>query len=185
MIELLRKTVATDNDRRKDNADKQPLFSKEHHPQAASIHKSQWAFVMDITVRENIAYQLQYLEFMVRLYNNYQVYLTIESLLCKDIIVTVGGIVEATLFDLIQSAKMKAGLEMGNRTDFTMLLGIAYHEYGFLDKDLWHFFHDLRKVRNNVHLKAADFNEHIAYTVDQANLCIQKLEEFRARLANL
>lgn len=184
-MELLRKTIAVGDDRRKDNADKRLIFSKERHPQAANIHKSQWAFVSDVTVRENIAYQLQYLEFMISLYNEYQVYLTIESLLCKDIIVTVGGIVEATLFDLIQSAKTTAGLEMGNRTDFTVLLGAGYHEYHFLDKDLWHFFHDLRKVRNNVHLKAADFNEHIAYTVDQANACIQKLEEFRVRLTKI
>lgn len=184
---LLRKTIAVGDDpsagsgrdRRQDNADKKALFAKEHRPQAATVHKNQWALVSDTMVRENIAYQMQYLEFMVNLYNEYQVYLTIESLLCKDIIVTVGGIVEAALFDLIQSALAKKGLPMGERTDFTVLLGQGYHDYGFLTKDLWHFFHNLRKVRNNVHLKAADFNEHTAYTVDQANECIKKLEEFR------
>jgi hypothetical protein len=126
---------------------------------------------------------MQYVEFMVLLYNDYQVYLTIESLLCKDTMVAIGGIVEAALFDGIQVARKKLGLEMGDRTDFTVLLGQAHHEYGLLSKELWHFFHDLRKVRNNVHLRAADFKEHNAYTIEQANECIEKLEEFRSALS--
>lgn len=178
-MELLRKTVKNSEDKRKDNSDKKELFAKERHPHPASFYKDEWAFIEDKGVRENIAYQLQYLEFMIRLYNDYQFYLTTESLLCKDIMVLVGGIVEAALFDLIQSAKHHAGLPMAGRTDFTILLGTAYHEYGFLDENLWHFFHNLRKVRNNVHLTAADFKEHTAYTVEQANECIKKLEEFR------
>ena len=179
----LHKTIAPGDDRRLDNADKKALFGKERRPQAAAVHKEQWAFVTDETVRDNIAYQMQYLEFMVNLYNEYQVYLTIESLLCKDIIVTVGGVVEAALFDLIETELSKKGLPMSERTDFTILLGQGYHEFGFLSKELWHFFHNLRKVRNYVHLKAADFNEHSAYTVDQANECLQKLEEFRVGIA--
>ena len=182
-MELLRKTVKNSEDKRKDNSDKKELFVKERHPHPASFYKDEWAFIEDKGVRENIAYQLQYLEFMIRLYNDYQFYLTTESLLCKDMMVLVGGIVEAALFDLIQSTKHAAGLPMAERTDFTILLGTAYHEYGFLDEKLWHFFHDLRKVRNNVHLTAADFKEHTAYTIEQANECIKKLEEFRNKIA--
>lgn len=181
-MELLRKTTSIAEDRRKDNADKKVLFTKERHPQTAVSYKEQWAFIEDITLRENIAYQMQYLEFMIYLYNDYQVYLTVESLLCKDIIVSVGGIIEAALFDMIQSKRKKISLAMDGRTDFTVLLGAAYHEYGLIDRDMWHFCHELRKTRNNVHLKAADFQEHIAYTVEQANECIQKLEEFRVGL---
>jgi|SRR3989338_6338773 len=184
-MELLRKTIIDSADRRKDNSDKKELFLKERHPHPANFYKDQWAFIEDKTVRENIAYQMQYLEFMVHLYNDYQMYLTIESLLCKDIIVTVGGIIEAALFDLISSARKKAGMDMGERTDFTVLLGQAYNEYGFLTKDLWHFCHELRKVRNLVHLKAADFQEHQAYTVEQANDCLNKLEEFRLNINKL
>jgi hypothetical protein len=183
-MELLRKAITDPSDHRNDNGDKKALFTKERHPQTAALYKEQWSFIEDKTLRENIAYQMQYLEFMVYLYNDYQVYLTIESLLCKDIIVSVGGVIEAALFDMIQSRKKKMGLEMDGRTDFTVLLGAAYHEYGLIDKNLWHFCHELRKIRNNVHLKAADFQEHTAYTVQQANDCIQKLEEFRARLSD-
>ncbi|MBU6414751.1 hypothetical protein KGQ34_00705 [Patescibacteria group bacterium] len=181
-MELLLKNVADPIDKRKDNSDKKELFSKKHHPQTANYFKDQWAFIEDKMVRENIAYQMQYLEFMVHLYNDYQIYLTIESLLCKDIIVTVGGIIEAALFDLIASARKKAGMGEAERTDFTVLLGQAYNEYGLIDKDMWHFCHELRKVRNLVHLKAADFREHVAYTPEQANDCIKKLEEFRLKL---
>ncbi len=183
-MELLRKTVLNLADKRKDNSDKKELFLKERHPHTANFYKDQWSFIEDVMVRENIAYQMQYLEFMVRLYNDYQIYLTVESLLCKDIIVTVGGIIEAALFDLIASARKKAGMEMGERTDFTVLLGQSYNEYGFIDKDMWHFCHELRKVRNLVHLKAADFQEHTAYTPEQANDCIKKLQEFRVKLTS-
>jgi len=182
-MELLRKSIIDSADKRKDNSDKKELFPKDRHPQAANFYKDQWSFVEDITVRENIAYQMQYLEFMVYLYNDYQIYLTIESLLCKDIIVTIGGVIEAAIFDLIASARKKAGMSPGDRTDFTVLLGQAYHDFGFIDKDMWHFCHELRKVRNFVHLKAADFQEHSAYNIEQANDCLRKLEEFRAKLA--
>ena len=181
IMELLKKTIVNTEDKRKENSDKKELFTKSRHPHPASFYKDQWAFIDDVAVRENISYQLQYLEFMIHLYNDYQLYLTIESLLCKDIIVLVGGIVEAALLDLIKSARMNSDLSMGARTDFTILLGQAYHEYGFLDESLWHFFHNLRKIRNNIHLTAADFQEHTAYTIEQANECIENLEMFRAR----
>jgi hypothetical protein len=181
-MELLQKTVVNSEDRRKDNSDKKELFAKERHPHTADFYKKEWSFIQDSAVRDNISYQLQYLEFMIRLYNDYQLYLTTESLLCKDIMVLTGGIIEAALFDLIHSAKQAACLPMIERTDFTVLLGTAFHEYGFLDKDLWHFFHNLRKVRNNVHLTAADFKEHTAYTIEQANEYVNKLEEFRKNI---
>lgn len=181
-MELLKKTILDSVDKRNENSDKKELFPKDRHPQTAAYYKEQWAFIEEMGVRENIAYQMQYLEFMVHLYNDYQIYLTIESLLCKDIIVTVGGIIEAALFDLIASAKKNAGLAMGERTDFTVLLGQAYNEYKFIDRDMWHFCHELRKTRNLVHLKAADFQEHTAYSPEEANEAIKKLEEFRMKL---
>jgi len=178
-MELLRKTVIDRNDHRNDNGDKKVLFKKDLHPHVAAFHREQWSFIEDETIKENIAYQMQYLEFMICLYNEYQIYLTVESLICKDIMVIVAGVVEAALFDLIELARKKMNMPMEDRTDFTTLLGMGYHEYGFLAKDQWHFFHDLRKVRNYVHLKAADFKEYAGYTVDEANECIKKLEEFR------
>lgn len=175
--------MASSEDPRQDNADKKALFDKEKHPQPASYHKDQWAFISDTALRENIAYQMQYLEFLINLYNEYQIYLTIESLLCKDILSTIGGIVEAALFDLISTAKTRAGMPMGARTDFTTLLGEAYHSFQFIDNDTWHYFHELRKVRNFVHLKAADFQEHTAYTVEETNEAITRLERLRESLA--
>jgi hypothetical protein len=182
-MQLLRKTVNNSQDKRKDNADKKALLPRDLHPQTAAIYKTQWLFVQDETLRENIAYQMQYLEFLINLYNDYQVYLTVESLLCKDIIVAVGGVVEAALFDRIQSCRTQNGLDMNERADFTRLLGQAYHEYGLINKDLWHFFHTMRKTRNNIHLKAADFREHTAYSIDEANKCIHNLEIFRLELS--
>lgn len=181
-MELLVKKVVGPN-RKEDNADKRPLFAKERHPHRAAQLREQWAFVADPVLRENISYQLQYLEFLVNLYNDYQIYLTVESLLCKDILSTVASIVEAALFDAIASAKAAAGMPMSERTEFVALLGEAYRSFGLLDKDMWNYLHELRKVRNYVHLRAADFQEHTAYTVEEANEAIERLEQFRQSLA--
>jgi len=180
-MELLRKTVIDSKNHHHDNADKRQLFTKEHHPDTTAFHRKQWLFIENMVVRKNIAYQMQYLEFLIYIYNDYQIYLMIESLLCKDIIVTVSGVVEAALLDLVQSARKKAGMPMEDRTDFIMLLGQAYHEHGLLTKNLWHFFHNLRKIRNEVHLTTADFKEYAGagYSIGQANECIERLEEFR------
>lgn len=180
-MELLKKSIIDSADRRKDNSDKRDLFEG-HSLATAARYKEEWAFVPDVLVRENIAYQMQYLEFMVRLYNEYRVYLTLESLLCKDILVTIGGIIEAVLFQLVFESRAKEGRDMGPRSDFTVLLGMAYHELKIIDREMWHFCHELRKTRNRVHLKSADFQEHTAYTVEQANSALTKLEEFRASL---
>lgn len=182
-MQLLNKTVTDKTDKKKDNADKTALFAKEHHPQLATSHMKEWAFIADESLRENIAYQMQYLEFMIALYNNYQVYLTIESLLCKDILATIGGVVEAALFDMLQTARLKGGLSASTRTDFTALLGEAYHSFKLIDRDTWHYFHELRKVRNFVHLTAADFQEHTAYTIEETNEAITQLEKFRKSFA--
>jgi len=183
-MDLLRKSVTDGENVKQDNSDKKLLFPKDRHPQTADFYKEQWSFVEDQTTRENIAYQMQYLEFTINLYNDYQIYLTIESLMCKNIIVTVGGIIEATIFDLIQSARKKRGLEMEERTDFTKLLGSAFHEYHFIDEDMWHYLHELRKKRNLVHLKAADFQEHTAYTFEQANESLVKLSLFQGQVSS-
>ena len=178
-MELLNKQADGSDDKRKDNASKKELFAKERHPHPAKYHKEEWAFIHEVSLRENIAYQMQYLEFMVTLYNEYQIYLTIESLLCKDILATIGGIVEAALFDLIQTARLKAGLAMSDRMDFTALLGDAYHQFHLIDRDTWDYFHKLRIVRNFVHLTAADFQEHTAYTCEETNEALKRLDMFR------
>lgn len=184
IMDILRKTTADGDDRRKDNAGKKELFPKDKHPHTANYHKEQWRFINDKGLRENVAYQMQYLEFQVALYNEYQIYLTVESLLCKDILSTVASVVEAALFDVLQNAKSKAGMVMGERTDFVALLGEAYHSFKLIDKDTWHYFHELRKVRNYVHLRAADFQEHTAYTVEETNEAIEHLEQFCVALCS-
>ena len=77
-MNLLHKTTAPgENNRKADNSDRKELFAKDKRPHPAAYHKEQWAFISDISLRENIAYQMQYLEFSVNLYNEYQIYLTI------------------------------------------------------------------------------------------------------------
>lgn len=68
---------------------------KDRHPHTAKYHQDQWVFISDELLRENIAYQMQYLEFMTSLYNDYRIYLTIESLIFKSMLTAVACVAEA------------------------------------------------------------------------------------------
>ncbi|OGY91184.1 MAG: hypothetical protein A3B31_01085 [Candidatus Komeilibacteria bacterium RIFCSPLOWO2_01_FULL_53_11] len=181
-MELLNKTKASGDDRRQDNADRVDLFPKENHPHAAAYYKDDWSFVTDTAIRENIAYQLQYIEFLVKLYNGYQIYLTVESLLCKTIMVTIAGIIECALFDSVEQASTKANFNIGDKRDFITLINFAY-DMQYIDRDMKDAFHELRKIRNFIHLTAADFQEYKAYTVEETNHYIQILDRFHNVMA--
>ena len=114
-MELLTKSIEHDDHKQDDNSDKKELFSKERHPKKAIEHKEEWSFVESEKVRDNIAYQHQYLEFMIFLYNDYQIYLTVESLLCKNIMVTIASIIESALFDLVEQAPRLTRVTDSNR----------------------------------------------------------------------
>ena len=185
-MKLLIKNITDAENPRNDNSDKSPLFPKGPSFQIARERRVEWVFVKDDAVARNISYQIQYIDFLVRLYNEYQIYLTMEALLCKNILVSVNSIVEATLYTIVRDTREKGNMTSdGWRSDYTALLGQAYHEYKLINQDLWHFFHDLRKERNNLHLSALTEREYERYTIEQANEALNKLEEFRIELLNI
>jgi hypothetical protein len=176
-MELLTKTINTSGDLRQDNADKKPLFTDGSKPRPASEHKELWAFITDQQIRENIAYQMQYLEFQVRLYNDYQIYLTVESLLCKNIIVTIGGIIEAALYALMTKHADGSGYVFDEKTPYFKRIDEAY-DMQIIDRELKDILHNLRKMRNLVHLNTLDFREYQAYDIEETNEYITALHRF-------
>src|SRR6056297_1143964 len=108
-MELLKKSQNDSNNPRQDNADKVPLFAEGRRPQAAAEIREQWSFIADDGLRENISYQVQYLQFQINLYNQYQLYLTLESLHLKNMMATIAGIVEAALYALVKQGSDTAG----------------------------------------------------------------------------
>jgi hypothetical protein len=181
-IELLKRIQALGEDRKQDNAEKLKLFPKEHHSQSAAYYKDEWSFISSTAIRENIAYQMQYLEFLIKLYNSYQIYLTVESLLCKTIMVTIASVVECALFDSVETASKKANFNLGDRRDFITLIKFAY-DMQYIDREMKDAFHELRKVRNFVHLTTTDFREYSAYTVEETNKYISIIQKFRVSLS--
>jgi len=169
-----------DGNRHEDNADKKPLFEKDRHPRPANSHKEDWFFIKDDRARENIAYQMQYLEFLIYLYNDYQIYLTIESLLCKNIMIVIAGVVECALFDLVNQSCEKANLECDITTNPIKLIQEAF-DLGIIDKEMKDKFHNLRRVRNLVHLKGIGYQEYNAYAIDEVNNYLEILEKFRKK----
>ena len=176
-MELLIKNVENKEDPRQDNSDKPPLFKKERRPRSANEHKDEWSFIEDTAIRENIAYQMQYLEFQVYLYNDYQIYLTVESLMCKNIMATIGGVIESALYGLVSKNMKKGGYLFDDRTPFLRLIDDAC-DMQIIDKDLRDDFHELRKVRNLVHLSSIDYQEYKAYDIKETNTYIKALDRF-------
>lgn len=182
-MELLRKTIVDKEDKHEDNADKKLLFEKDRHPRSANSHKDDWSFIKDTRARENIAYQMQYLEFLVHLYNDYQIYLTIESLLCKNIMVIIAGVVESALFNLSNQSFVKGNLELDKTTNPIKLIQDAF-DLGIINKEMKDSFHNLRRIRNLIHLKGIEYQEHDAYTIEEVNNYLEILERFRKRVEN-
>lgn len=181
-MDLLIKNVADPLNPRNDNADKKKLFVGDDHTESAESKRGKWKFIVNEDIQHNVSYQLQYIEFLTRVYNEYQIYLTYESLLCKNIMTSVCAIAEAALFSVISNARAKGGLSGEWRTDFTALIGSAYNEYQLIDTETRNYFHELRLHRNTLHIQAADFKEHRGYGIERANEALKMLEELRVQL---
>ncbi len=176
-MQLLQKSENTSNDPRQDNADKKPLFDEDQRLQSAAAHREVWNCIDDVGLRENISYQMQYLEFQVQLYNSYQMYLTLESLHLKNMMGTISGIVEAVLYALVRQGSQAAGWTFDERRTFLQLIDDA-RDMQIIDRELVDIFHDLRKDRNLVHFRTLEYREYSAYTVDEVNEYLQALDRF-------
>jgi len=181
-MELLKKKVSFDEEKKQDNSDKKVLFPKDRHPKSADYYKEQWSFVEYLPARENIAYHLQYLEYMSYLYNDYQMYLTIESLHCKNMMIAIAGIMESALYDLLfQLASKKSGVNFEENENFIYLIDSGF-QHGLLDGSMKNSLHTLRKVRNFVHITSLEHKEYEAYTIEQVNGYLILLDNFRDRI---
>ena len=176
-MELLRKTQNESNDPRQDNADKKVLFGEGRRPQAAAEIRAEWSFIEDEQLLENISYQVQYLQFQINLYNEYQMYLTLESLHLKNIMGTIGGIVEAALYGVVKQASDKAGYTFDERRKFLDLIYDAY-DMQLLTIDLRDDCHTLRKDRNLVHFRSLEYREYNSSSVDEVNDHLEALADF-------
>ena len=176
-MELLRKTTSENKGLDEDSSGKKELFEKGRiHP--ANFYKDEWSFIEDPRTRENIAYHIQYLEFCICLYNQYAIYFTIESLLCKNIMATIAVIIESALFDMVNQASKKANFNFDEKRDFLSRIDMAF-DMELIDMDMKDAFHDLRKLRNRIHLSGAEEREYSAYSVEEANKYIKILDKFR------
>ncbi len=165
-----------------DNTSKVSLFEKGQICSANSC-KDQWFFIESDSARENIAYHVQYLDFCTALYNKYEIYLTVESLLCKNIISSIASIIECALFELVNRHAEEANFNLDDRRDFLSRIDIA-HDMQMIDEEMKNLFHTLRRMRNKVHLSGSREREYIIYTVEETNKYIDILEKFRQKLAS-
>jgi hypothetical protein len=181
-MELLKKTISHDEKKKQDNSDKKKLLADDRHPKSAEHYKEEWSFIEFVPAKENIAYQLQYLEYMINLYNDYQMYLTIESLHCKNIMITITSIMECALYDLLyQLARKKSDIGFDEKEDFFRMIDLGFQK-GLLDGQMKNLLHELRKVRNFIHISNLEHKEYEAYNIEQVNSYIMLLDNFKNRV---
>ncbi|MDD5710891.1 MAG: hypothetical protein PHV43_02205 [Candidatus Colwellbacteria bacterium] len=180
-MERLRKKTPNPRERRLDNIEKKELFAKDRHPQSANYYKEEWGFIKKKGARENIAYQLQYLEFMINLYNDYQFYLTIESLLCKNLMVSIASVIEAALTAVLEEGykPITAGTNLDR--NFKSMVELAYAK-GLIDRNTKYKLQGLRRTRNSIHLSSIEYQEHTAYEPENVNKHLDLLDTFREEL---
>lgn len=178
-LRLIKNVIDTENPRN-DNSDKAELLPEGKHPRIANEYKEEWDFIAFESARDNIAYLMQYVEFNVLLYNEFKLYLTLESQLCKTLLITISGIVESALFESLH--QQDAGID--ERTSFSELIALAFKR-GLIGGGQKLTFDELRITRNNIHLAAADKREYEAYTIEQVNHALEDLEMLRSRLFHI
>lgn len=181
-MELLKKTISHSEEKKQDNSDKKELLPKGRHPQSAQTYREEWFFIEYVPARENISYSMQYLEYMVNLYNDYQMYLTIESLHCKNMLITMASIMECALYDLLyQLSRKRNDIGFDEREDFLYLIDLGFRS-GLLDGSMKNLLHELRKVRNFIHISSLEHKEYEAYNIDQVNSYLLLLDNFQKRV---
>jgi hypothetical protein len=120
-LKLIKNIIDPDNPRN-DNSDKAPLLPEGKHPKQANQYKDEWCFIDHEGARENIAYLMQYVEFNVLLYNEFKIYLTLESQLRKTVLITVAGIVESVLYESLY----QQGERVDTQTSFHELIARGF-----------------------------------------------------------
>ncbi|MEA3273509.1 MAG: hypothetical protein U9Q72_02870 [Patescibacteria group bacterium] len=181
-MELLEKTIKHIEKKKRDNSNKKELLANNRHPKSAHYYKKEWSFIEFVPARENITYQLQYLEYMTNLYNDYQMYLTIESLHCKNMMITIASIMECALYDLLyQLARKRSDIGFDEREDFLAMIDLGFRG-GLLNEQMKNLLHELRKVRNFVHISNLEHKEYEAYDIEQVNNYIILLDNFKDRV---
>ncbi|MGI6484270.1 MAG: hypothetical protein ACOX0R_01415 [Candidatus Dojkabacteria bacterium] len=148
--------------------------------------REEWEFIDDDdnddddVLRRNISYHLQYLDFLIRLYNHFYIYATIESLLCKNILVNTNSIIEASLEYTVKKASNNP--ESIERIKYLDLINIAARDYQIISSDIAVLLHWLRKQRNLQHFQSGENRELDNYSIDDANKAIKLLESYRKQL---
>jgi len=180
-MNLLVKNVVDVDEPRKDNADKISPLDKEEHPRTANEYKDDWAFIKEDKLRQNIAYALQYLEWQIKLYNKYRMYLTVEAHHFKGMILNIASIMEAATTYMVNEMAKKSG-SAGAFRSFGEHVRFAV-DAGILTPVLARTINELRRVRNNVHLYGIIEREYELYTIEKVNDYLRALDDFRVHLS--
>ena len=182
-MELLKQTQINKKTLRPEGSRKKDLFPKERHPHLAKYYKEQWSFIADLHARDNISYQMQYIEFLTSLYNDYDLYLTAESLLAKTMMIEIASVVEAAIKDIMAQWAKKANINISSKI-FDELIDMA-RDSNMIDDNMQKLFHELRIMRNAVHLTGIQARECYLYKIEAVNEYLKALDKFRLETSRI
>lgn len=97
--------------------------------------------------------------------------------MAKHLKITIAGISESALFNLISQVEEKYDYKLDERTEFLKAIDSAY-KAKLIDMEMRDAFHGLRKIRNSLHLTGTTYQEHQAYTVEMVNKYVKMMNRF-------
>jgi len=152
----------------------------------AEFWRNHWSFIKNETILRNISYQIQYLEFLINLWNKYVIYGSIQTSLCKNIVINTTHIIEAALsYSIEEVYKQKYTKEERILpTRLFEMIGIAHKELHIISEALWHELHELRKESNKKHIQKENKWELEMYDIKNTNIALELLEKVRKELSD-
>lgn len=118
------------------------------------------------TQLRNLAYQVQYIDFLAKVWNSYRLYGSISSLFLKDYTVQVATAIENLLYIGVNQIHAQAGLGLA-RDKFESLIKLAT-KYLILDSKQRGEVNRLRERRNILHPKKQFELDIKVFTIEQA-----------------
>lgn len=153
----------------------------------------EWSFIKDTLLKKNISYHLQYIEFLILLFNNYKVYLAMESLVSKDIIIHINSIIEASLYYTVYFASGRINntkdqdeyyklVNQQGKEEYHKLINQACNEFKIISHSMVDLLHWIRKQRNLQHIQGENNRELDKYNFLDANKAIELLGLYKNQL---
>lgn len=173
-MDLLKKTK---KGKEVDGIEKPPMFPVGTYLEDVIGYRMMWDAVTDQNLVYNLGYRMQYLDYLIKMYNTYDIDLAAGSLHIQNIRATIASIIDSVLYNMVESACNSANYNFDRDREFRLLIVDAC-EFEIIDEDMQQELQSLRIDADKSRFATLAYRELDAYTVDDANKAIDILNRF-------